>query len=117
MAQVTTYLLVSGLKESDNLVGQQALKESEFEVDNKFEQRDNTYGATRFSFQCPIEEKESTEETAIEVSKEFPNSTVTLCAVEQRFGQIEHMQTTVFKHGTCVGEIEHGSLYNVGRPQ
>lgn len=114
MAQVTTYLLVSGLKEDEHPKNLPILKKSEFEIEKEFREKTTSCDAVRFSFQCPIEEHESKEGMASELSNTLPESTVTLCAMEERFGQIERIQTTVFRDGCYAGGIEHGSLYNVG---
>ena len=116
MAKVTTYLLLSNIKGRGELDDHPVLKESGFEVEKVFEQKKNGNRAVRLSIQCPIEENESREETAIAISEAFPESTVTLCAVEERLGQIEHVYASIFKDGDHAGEIEHGALYNVGKP-
>lgn len=117
MAHITTYLLVSGLNEDDTPETHPVLEESGFEVDTRFCENSESCTAVRFSVQQPIEENEPKEETATEISNAFPESTVTLAVVEHRFGQIEHVQTTVFTDGSYAGEIEHGLLYNVGARQ
>lgn len=117
MAKVTTYLLVSNLKEGKTPEDHQVIGERGFEVEKIFDQKDSVTRAVQFSVEYPIEENESMKETATEISEAFPESTVTLCEVEQRLGQIEHVHTTVFQNGSYAGEIEHGFLYNVGDPQ
>ena len=117
MAQVTTYLLVSGLKEDERPERLPILKESEFEVEKRFKEKSDSCGAIRLLRQSPIEEHEPKQKIATELSKALPESTVTLCVTEERFGQIERLRTTVFKDGCHAGEIEHGSLYNVGGQQ
>jgi hypothetical protein len=117
MATAITYLLVSGAQKSQDVEANPKIKESDFELEKSFEEQGEIGSALRFSVRRPLEEKESGTELASMMSEAFPEATVTLCTIEQRFNQIEHLQTIVFQKGRRAGEIEHGYLYTVGEAQ
>lgn len=114
MASRTTYLLLSGVPDLDAVHNHSVVDEYELEHSRTFDATDNQHPAIRFAFEHPLEDDVDLEPPARQLSEAFPDATVVLCEVEERFDHVEYLQTIVYLDGKRAGEIEHGYVFNVG---
>lgn len=114
MATVVTYLLVSNPSEPDAVREHPVLQEHGFEPHPIEDREEEALPALRFAIASALEDRASLQGPARELSTAFPEATVTVCDVEERFDQVEHLRSVVFVDGKQAGEIEHGYVLNVG---
>jgi hypothetical protein len=115
MATVVTYLLVSAPNDPDAVCDHSLLEEHGFEREPmEGREDDESLPALKFSVAHALEEKPSLKEPCRTLSAAFPDATITFCEVEERFDQVEHLQSVVFIGGEHAGEIEHGYMLNIG---
>ena len=115
MATVVTYLLVSNPDDPDEVRSHNVLEEHGFErhpIENREDQK--PLPALRFAVANALDDEVELEGPCRELSTDFPEATVTLCEVEERFDQVEHLRSVVFIGGKRAGEIEHGYVFNIG---
>lgn len=113
MASRTTYLLVSNTNDVDAVQTHSFIEEQEFEFRERWE-GENVIPSLKFVLSRPLEEAQDLEEPTRNFSSDFPDATVILSEVEERFNQIDHLQTVVFIDGKRAGEFEQGYILNVG---
>lgn len=114
MATVVTYLLISDPDDPDAVRAHPVIDEHGFEARSRDGGGENALPALQFVVTSALEDRSSLEEPCRELSKDFPESTVTFCEVEERFEQVEHLRSVVFIGGRQAGEIEHGFVLNIG---
>jgi len=114
MATVVTYLLVSNPDDPEAVRSHPILDEHGFEHRPIEDREEEAHPALRFAVASTLEDSPSLEAPCRELSAAFPEATVTYCAVEERFDQMEHLRSVVFIGGRPAGEIEHGYVYNMG---
>jgi putative NIF3 family GTP cyclohydrolase 1 type 2 len=115
MATVVTYLLVSNPDDPEAVRVHPTLEDHNFELHPMEEKGEgDTLPALRFAVASALEDRTSLEVPCKQLSSDFPEATVTLCEVEERFDQVEHLRSVVFIGGRRAGEIEHGYVLNVG---
>lgn len=114
MATVVTYLLVSDPDDPEAVRSHPMLEEHGFEPQPMEDREEEARPALRFAVASTLEDSESLEAPCRELSAAFPEATVTYCAVEERFDQMEHLRSVVLIGGRPAGEIEHGYVYNMG---
>ena len=114
MATVVTYLLVSNPDDPEAVRSHPTVEEHGFEPRPIEDRNEEALPALRFAVASTLEDSESLEAPCRELSAAFPEATVTYCAVEERFDQMEHLRSVVFIGGRPAGEIEHGYVYNMG---
>lgn len=114
MADVVSYILISQ-PDDRNAVKEHSIID-EFGLELQHEEDDETDGLSslRFGITSSLEEKPNLESPCRTLSSDFPKSVVTLCEVEERFDQVEHLRSVVYIRGQQAGEIEHGYILNVG---
>lgn len=114
MATTTTYLLLSGIPELDAVRDHPLLDEYDLEHQRTFDADEKQHAAIRFAFEHPLEEEVDLQTPARQLSGAFPDATVVVCEVEERFDHVEYVQTVVYLDGKRAGQIEHGYVFNVG---
>lgn len=114
MSEITTYLLVSSPESTDDVTSHPAIEKYGLRLNEEKSRAEDTSPVLHFSVSHPIEEHKRLIGPARQLSDAFPQSTVTLCMIEERFSQIERVHSVVFMEGQQVGEVEHGYVYNVG---
>jgi len=113
MASLTTYLLVSGVDDADEVTSHPIVDEWDLDVHTPADPEADVVTLT-FVNTAPLEEAEDLEEAARDLSTAFPAAVVQVCAVEERFDQVERVQTVLYRDGMHAGEIEHGYVFNIG---
>jgi len=113
MASLTTYLLVSGIENP------QEVKMHPIVADRKFDLHDATEAEADgetvvFVTSAALEEAEDLSGPARALSSAFPSAIVQLCEAEERFDQLERVRTVLYQDGAWAGEIEHGYVFNIG---
>lgn len=114
MATVVTYLLVSNPSEPDAVRTHSTIQEHGFEPHPIEAQEAGALPALRFTVETALEDSTGLQEPGRKLSASFPEATVTVCEVEERFDQVEHLHSVVFIDGKQAGEIEHGYVLNIG---
>lgn len=114
MATLITYVLVANSKEADDVEDHTLFSEYEFEHRETVGMGEEQVPSVLFRIEQALEEQVDLEEPLRKLSRDFPNSTVVICEVEERFEQVEHLQTNVFIDGKRAGNVEHGYIFNVG---
>lgn len=114
MASLTTYLLVSNPSDLDAVETHPVIEEEGFEVRQRWEGEEEEIPSLKFVLTLPLEEQPELEEPTRKLSSAFPEATIIVCKVEERFNQIDHLQTNVFIDGRRAGEFEQGYILNVG---
>lgn len=129
MATVVTYVLVSDPQDPDAVrshpaidahgleprpIDEQTIGEKDEIHESGERAAGDTRAALRFSVARPLEDHEHLDAPCRDLSSAFSEATVTLCEVEERFDQIEHLRSVVFIGGQQAGHIEHGSIFSVG---
>ncbi len=114
MASRTTYLIVSNTNDVDAVQSHPFIEEQGFELQERWEGEEDVIPSLKFVLSRPLEETPGFEEPTSNFSSAFPDATVILCEVEERFNQIDHLQTVVFIDGQRAGEFEQGYILNVG---
>lgn len=114
MATSITYLLVANPKEPGDVQHHTLFSEYEFEHRETITKDEDQVPSVLFRIEQALEEQVDLEEPVRKLSRDFPNSTVVICEVEERFEQVEHLQTNVFINGKRAGNVEHGYIFNVG---
>jgi hypothetical protein len=115
MATIITYLLVSGADDVEAVSDHPTIAESELDHRETRESGTEQVSSVSFAADQPLEEQDDLVGPARELSAEFPEATVVLCEVEERFDQVERLQTMVFMEGKNGGKVEHGYIFNVGQ--
>lgn len=115
MATKITYLIVSGSDDISAVQDHPFVAESGLERQDTRESGPQQAAAVTFAVEQTLEEGDKLIEPARKMSTDFPEATVVLCEVEERFDQVERLQTIVFMDGKNAGDIEHGYIYNVGQ--
>jgi hypothetical protein len=95
-------------------IGEQSIGEKEGEHESRQRAAGDVRAALRFSVARPLEDHERLDAPCRDLSSAFPEATVILYEVEERFDQIEHLRSVVFVGGRRAGHIEHGSIFSVG---
>jgi hypothetical protein len=113
MASLTTYILVSGVEDPDEVTNHQAVEERDLEIHTPAEPEADVVTLT-FVRSSPLEEAEDLGVAARAFSTAFPSAVVQMCVVEERFDQVERVRTVLYQDGTEAGEIEHGYVFNIG---
>ena len=113
MASLTTYLLVSGVERPADVESHPAVEARALEVRDTI--GDDPVPRITLVDERPLEEAEPLDETARTLSEAFPDATVLLSTVEERFDHIERVETVLYRDGKNAGKIEHGYVFNVGR--
>jgi len=115
MATRTTYLIISGPDITPKSVRRHALpKEVQFESVDVTEGGSERQPTVKWTHRTPIEEEEDLHGIARQVSASFPTASVFVVTVEERFDQVERLQTHLYMNGKDAGEVEHGYVFNVG---
>lgn len=114
MATVVTYLLVSDPKDPQSVRSHPLLEDHDFETHSAKQEESDALPALRFSTTNALEDRPNLENPCRKLSSNFPEATITLCEVKERFDQVEHLRSVVFMDGKRAGEIEHGYVLNVG---
>ena len=114
MATVTTYLLISGSGEGDQIRSHQLLDRYDFQEREASPSADRQLPTVVFVLEQPLEDVDDLEEEILAFSADIPDATVVLCEVEERFDQIERLNLVVFEDGKRGGDVEHGYLFNIG---
>jgi len=113
MAGLTTYVLVSGVDDPEDVNTHPILAEHELEVHDSADSEVETARIT-FVESTALEDAEDLSDVARDLSAAFPTAVVQLCVVEERFDQVERLRTVLYRDGTHAGEIEHGYVFNIG---
>jgi hypothetical protein len=113
MASLTTYLLVSGAEDLDEVRQHPVVAERDLDVHDSADPETGSASLT-FVDTAALEEAADHDETAQTLSSAFPSAVVQLCVVEERFDQVERLRTVLYRNGTSAGEIEHGYIFNIG---
>ncbi len=116
MAAVTTYLLFSGPELDGETVTRHSLFDDvEFDEVEVREASTEQQPRLHLTYEGALEEEEADfSRLAREASEVFPAAAVLVVEVEERFGQVERVQTRLFIGGKDAGEVEHGYVFNVG---
>jgi len=113
MATRTTYLLVSGVDNPEDVRSHSIVAEHGLEVHDGGETKAEGPTVT-FVKDAALEDADDLSEGARTLSSAFPAAVVQLCVVEERFDQVEHLRSVLFREGSHAGEIEHGYVLNIG---
>ncbi len=113
MASLTTYLLVSGPDAPHDVETHPALESYELTVRDVTD--DEAVPRITLVHESPLEDRVDLSEPARALSTAFPNATVVLSVVEERFDHIERLETLLYRDGNKAGKIEHGYVFNVGQ--
>lgn len=114
MATVVSYVLISGPRNPDDLAEHPVFDDDGFALKEHAGDASDELSSLTFALTTSLEEKPSLDDECQTLSSEFPEAVVTLCQVEERFDQIEHLRSVVYMQGQQAGEIEHGYVLNVG---
>ena len=114
MATRTTYLLVSGPDDVSAVQEHPLVEDEALEVREVVRADSDQAASLTLAHQAPVEAQPDLSDTARALSAAFPHATVLLCAVEERFDQIERVQATTYRDGKDAGKVEHGYIFNVG---
>lgn len=116
MAAVTTHLILSGPELDGETVARHFLFEDvEFGEVEDHESSPEQQPHLHLRHESPLEEEGvDFPRLAREASEVFPGATVLVLEVEERFGQVERVQTRLFIGGKDAGEVEQGYVFNVG---
>lgn len=115
MATVTSYLILSG-SESDveAIPGHSLLEDVSFDDMEVIESSADQQPRVKIKHTSALEEETDYNRIAREMSASFPTSTVLVVEVEERFDQVERVQTRLYMEGKSAGEVEHGYVFNIG---
>jgi hypothetical protein len=114
MASLTTYVLVSGVDAPRSLEGHSALAPYDLDVRDVAAEEDAPARIT-FVHECALEDRVDLSEPARALSAAYPEASVVLSVVEERFDHIERLETVLYRDGDKAGRIEHGYVFNVGQ--
>lgn len=114
MATTTTYVLVSGVEEIDAVREHPVITESDLDHTLTREAEPSQHPSVQFEAEHALDEAIDFEEPARALSDAFPEATVVLCVVEERFDHVERLKTELFVNGKEGGKVEHGYIFNVG---
>jgi hypothetical protein len=114
MATLTSYLLVSAPDDVSAVQEHPLVKDEALEVREVIRADSEQAASLTLAHQAPVEEQPDLSDTARGLSEAFPDASVLLCAVEERFDQIERVQATTYRAGKEAGKVEHGYIFNVG---
>lgn len=114
MATSITYLLVANPNEPEEVRNHTLFSEYEFEHRETISKGEEQVPSLLFRMDQPLEDQDNLEAPIRKLSRDFPDSTVVICEVEERFEQVERLQTNVFIDGKRAGNVEHGYVFNVG---
>jgi hypothetical protein len=114
MATLTTYLLVSGIEQPEEIQSHDLFESYDFKEREAVESSDQELPTLKYALEQPLEEAVDLERDVRAFSAEAPGATVVMCEVEERFDQVERLQLIVFQDGRRGGEVEHGYVFNVG---
>jgi hypothetical protein len=116
MAAITTHLIFSG----PEMEGEEAARHSLFE-DVQFDDvqvlksSSDQQPGLKMIHKSPLEEEAvDFSRLARQASEVFPTATVLVMNVEERFDQVERVQTRLYIGGKNAGEVEHGYVFNIG---
>ena len=114
MATLTTYLLVSGIKQPEGIQSHDLFESYDFKERERVESDDQGLPTLKYVLERSLEGAADLEEDVRALSADIPGSTVVMCEVEERFDQVERLQLIVFRNGRRGGDVEHGYIFNVG---
>lgn len=114
MADITTYVLVSGAAEPEAVPDHSLFAEYDFDHLETTDGGDQKLPCVTFALQHPIDETIEIEQPIRRFSGDVPQATVVACTVEERFDQVERLQLNVYRNGQKGGDVEHGYIFNVG---
>lgn len=114
MASLTTYLLVSNPDDLDAAQNHSIIEKEGFELQRRWDGDGDEAPALKFVMTTPLEERPDLERPCRKLSSAFPHATIIYCEIEERFNQIDHLQTVIFIDGCRAGEFEQGYILNVG---
>ncbi|MFB6246960.1 MAG: hypothetical protein ABEL97_00140 [Salinibacter sp.] len=114
MASLTTYLLVSGVDAPRDLEGHPALESYDVETYNVTDDEDGPSRVT-LVHESDLEDRVDLSDAARALSAAFPDASVVLSVVEERFDHVERLKTVLYRGGNTAGRIEHGYVFNVGQ--
>lgn len=114
MASLTTYLLVSGVDDTSEVQDYSAISDYDLEIREQVDSTDSQTSQVKFVLEQPVENAIDLQDPARRISSTFPDAIVVLCVVEERFEQVERLQTQVYRDGKDAGQIEHGYILNIG---
>lgn len=112
MATVISYVLISGAQDPSAVKQHSLVSDNELQFESENDEGDVPF--LKFSLSSSLEEKPDLDPPCRALSGDFSGSVVTLCEVEERFNQVEHLRSVVYIDGEQAGEIEHGYILNVG---
>jgi hypothetical protein len=114
MASLTTYLLVSGVDAPQAIETHSVLESYELEVRSVNDDEGEVPRLT-LVHESPLEDRVDLSDPARALSGAFPEATVMVTVVEERFDHIERLETLLYRDGNKAGRIEHGYVFNVGQ--
>lgn len=114
MADITTYLLVSGAADPESVPDHTLFAEYAFDHLETTEGGDQQLPSHTFALQHPLDETIEIEEPVRRFSGDVPQATVVVCTVEERFDQVERLEVNVYRDGQKGSDLEHGYIFNVG---
>lgn len=114
MASVVTYLVVSAPNDPSAVQAHAALEDTPLELQKTTEADDGQTASLTFIHQESLEEASDLNVTAQTLSGAFPQATILLTVIEERFDHVERLKTKMYSDGNEAGELEHGHIFNIG---
>lgn len=114
MATITTYLLVSGADDQEAVRTHSVVTDHAFEVHDTREGNSDQIAGITFMHETPLDKRDDLTTAAQTLSSDFSEAVIVLCEVEERFDNIERLQTKIYFGGKDAGDIEHGYVFNIG---
>ena len=114
MASIKTYLVVSSPDDPTSVRGHSVIEEYDLDLHTEQESKDNQCASVTFVHESTLEEHSDMTGPARELSTAFPDATVVLHVIEERFDHIERLQMHIYSGGKEAGEVEHGYIFNIG---
>jgi len=114
MASIKTYLVVSSPDDPTSVCDHSVIEEYDFDLHTEQERKDNQCASVTFVHESTLEEYSDVTSPARELSTAFPDATVVLHVIEERFDHIERLQTHIYSEGKEAGGVEHGYILNIG---
>jgi len=113
VATVVTYVLLPDAGDDPDILQHPLLDERGFEQTE--EEEGEAPSILQLKAEWPLEDHEETRKPYRTLSASVPDATLIVWTVVERFQQIEHLRTDVYRGGTRVSGFERGFVYNVGR--
>jgi hypothetical protein len=114
MASQITYVVVSSPNDLSLVREHAVIEEYDFHTHAHQKKETDQCASVTFVHETTLEDGTDMTKPAKELSTAFPDATVVLHVIEERFDHIERLQMKMYSEGKYAGEVEHGYIFNIG---